>query len=137
MGLVYTDITLENARDVGNAKRGIIKEQEVRRMPITAMVDTGAWNLVINEATRAQLGLDIVKETKAVTAGGKTEPCGITEAVTVRWRDRFVDCNAVVLRAEENVLLGAFPLKGMDLMVHPRLETVVGAHGDEPLCLVK
>jgi clan AA aspartic protease len=136
MGLVYTEITLENAADAANVKRGIITEQEVHRMSVKAMVDTGAWNLVINEATRAQLGLQIVRETQAVIAGGKTEPCGITEAVRVRWHDRFVDCNAVVLSNEENVLLGAFPLEGMDLMVHPRLETVVGAHGDEPLCIV-
>ncbi|MDR3328991.1 MAG: retroviral-like aspartic protease family protein [Prevotellaceae bacterium] len=137
MGLVYTDITLENPADVVKAREGFIKEPDIRRVTAKAMVDTGAWNLVINEATRAQLGLHVVKESKAVTAGGKTEPCGITEAVTVRWHDRFVDCNAVVLRNEDNVLLGAFPLEGMDLMVHPRLETVVGAHGDEPLCLVK
>jgi len=29
-----------------------------------------------------------------------------------------------------NILLGAIPLEAMDLIVHPRLEEVVGAHGD-------
>jgi hypothetical protein len=137
MGLVYAEITLENARDVGNVKDGFIKEPDIRRLTTNAMVDTGAWSLVINEATRAQLGLRVVKESQAVTAGGNVEPCGITEAVTVRWHDRFMDCNAIVLRNEEGVLLGALPLEGMDLMVHPRLETLIGVHGDEPLCLVK
>jgi hypothetical protein len=31
----------------------------------------------------------------------------------------------------DEVLLGAIPLEAMDLTVHPRLEKVVGAHGDQ------
>jgi clan AA aspartic protease len=137
MGIVHTEITLENPRDAGNAKEGIIKAKDVRRMRVNAMVDTGAWNLVINEATRAQLGLYVEETSEVEAAGGVTEKCGITESVNVRWRDRFVSCNAVVLPNEQEVLLGAFPLEGMDLMIHPRLRKVIGAHGAKPLRMVK
>jgi hypothetical protein len=34
-------------------------------------------------------------------------------------------------------LLGAYPLEGMDLMVHPKNQEVIGAHGDKRLNVVK
>jgi hypothetical protein len=57
--------------------------------------------------------------------------------VEVRWNDRSTACEAVVLPGEEDVLLGAFPLEGMDLMVHPKKQEVVGAHGDTVRNVVK
>jgi hypothetical protein len=35
------------------------------------------------------------------------------------------------------VLLGAIPLEDMDLMVNPVDRELVGAHGDDVVCLVK
>jgi hypothetical protein len=48
MGIVHSEITLENATDAEIATRGIIQEHEVRRVTVTAVVDTGAWTLAIN-----------------------------------------------------------------------------------------
>jgi clan AA aspartic protease len=137
MSVVYTEITLKNARDVGNALVGIIKEPEIRQTTVKAMVDTGAWTLVINEALRAQLGLEITESSEVDVAGGGTEPCSITEPVFIHWKDRQTACQAVVLPQEEDVLLGAYPLEGMDLMVHPKREEVTGAHGDKVARMVK
>lgn len=47
MGVVQEVITLKNAVDVGNCRRGILKEPEIRAAMVTAMVDTGAMTLVI------------------------------------------------------------------------------------------
>ena len=52
-----TDISLKNGGDIVLAKRGLIKAQEVRQMTVKAIVDTGAWTLVINEETHNKLGL--------------------------------------------------------------------------------
>jgi hypothetical protein len=136
MGIVYTKIILENPRDAGNAVEGLIREQDVRRVNVSAMVDTGAWTLVINENTRAQLGLRIVQSSIAELAGGVTAPGGLTEPVTIYWKDRRCSCEAVVLPQGAAVLLGALPLEGMDLTVHPKSGEVVGAHGDKPQCIV-
>jgi hypothetical protein len=59
MGTVYAEITLKNGDDVSDARRGRIKEQEVRQASVMAMVDTGAGTLVIDETTCQQLGLGI------------------------------------------------------------------------------
>jgi hypothetical protein len=42
----------------------------------------------------------------------------------------------VVPDAEE-VLLGAIPLEDMDLIVYPARQELIGAHGDEVVCMVK
>jgi hypothetical protein len=43
----------------------------------------------------------------------------------------------VVLPGEEDILLGALALEGMDLMIHPLGQEVVGAHGDKARSVVK
>jgi clan AA aspartic protease len=137
MGEVRTEITLVNIRDAGKAEDGLIPESEVRRLTVNAVVDTGAWTLVINEETREKLGLRVKKPSETTVAGGGKVSSGITEYVEIRWKDRETACEAVVLPGEEDVLMGAYPLEGMDLMIHPKNQEVVGAHGDKIRNVVK
>jgi clan AA aspartic protease len=137
MGEVRTEVTLVNIRDAGNAQSGFIPESAVRRLTVNAVVDTGAWTLVINEKTREKLGLLVEEDSETAVAGGGTVPSRITEYVEVRWKDRKTSCEALVLPGEEEVLLGAYPLEGMDLTVNPKRREVVGAHGDKRLNVVK
>jgi clan AA aspartic protease len=137
MGEVRTEITLVNIEDQGVANRGYMPQDQVRRLTVSAVVDTGAWTLVINEETREKLGLRVEETTETTVAGGGKVPGGITEYVEVRWKDRKTACEAVVLPGENDVLLGAYPLEGMDLMVHPKRQEVVGAHGDKRYNVVK
>jgi predicted aspartyl protease len=55
MSIVRTEITLKNAGDLTMARRGYIQESDIREITVQAMVDTGAWTLVINEAIREKL----------------------------------------------------------------------------------
>jgi clan AA aspartic protease len=137
MGEVRAEITLVNIGDQNDARRGYIPQDQVRQVTVNAVVDTGAWTLVINEKTREKLGLLVKKPSETTVAGGGTVPSGITEYVEVRWRDRETSCEAVVLPGEEDVLIGAYPLEGLDLMVHPRTQEVIGAHGDKVRNVVK
>ena len=137
MGLVYEEITLKNAGDVTNARRGVINEPEIRQATITAMVDTGAGTLVINEAIRQQLGLDVIAEKSATLANNTRELCKITEPVEVHWNNRFTAVSALVVSGGGEVLLGAIPLEGLDLMVDPTRRRLVGVHGDEVVYIIK
>jgi clan AA aspartic protease len=137
MGEVYAEITLINNGDRIAANRGFIPQEQVRQLTVNALVDTGTWALVINEDIRQKLGLN-VKETKEATlAGGIKAPCQITEFVVVSWKNREAACEAVVLPGESEILLGVYPLEGMDLMIHPQRQEVVGAHGDTMRIVVK
>jgi clan AA aspartic protease len=137
MGLVYAEITLKNAGDVINVRHKRIKDSEVHQTTVKAMVDTGAWTLVINEKTRKKLGLDIEGSRVSTLADGSSTSYQTTEPVYVHWKDRDVVCNAILLPDADDVLLGAIPLEGMDLMVHPLRQEVVGAHGDEAVYKLK
>jgi hypothetical protein len=49
MGHVYADIELINAIDIGLSKQHLIGEEEVKRVHLNILVDTGAFMLTINE----------------------------------------------------------------------------------------
>jgi len=137
MSTVRTEITLKNAVDVGEAKREHITDAQVRSLTVEALADTGAWTLVINEDICQKLGLVLEGPEPGVLADGSTDIYQITDGVEVHWKNRKTVCPALVIPGANDVLFGALPMEGMDLIVHPRKEEVVGAHGDTALYMVK
>jgi clan AA aspartic protease len=135
MGNVHVEITVKNNGDVSNAERGIIPEQNIRSVTVTALVDTGATSIIINEEMRQKLGLSVVGTRTANLAGGSKVECKMTEAVEIHWKDRKVSVNAFVL-PEGRVLLGVIPLEFMDLIVDPKRQELIPAHGEEILTLI-
>ncbi|MDR0496645.1 MAG: aspartyl protease family protein [Treponema sp.] len=133
MGTVFADITLKNAVDEGGVREGRLKEDEVRSVTVTSIVDTGAGTLVINEELRQKLGLAIVEERNSRLANGMWVPTKLTEPVNIYWKNRQSACNAIILEGADEVLLGAIPLEGMDLMICPKTQELTGAHGDEAI----
>ena len=131
MGMVYAEITLKNAFDVGNYERGNIREEEIRQVTIQAVVDTGAATLVINDELRKSLGLQMRGTSHARQADNKSLLVKVAEPVEVHWKNRVMTCRPWVASESGKVLLGAIPLEDMDLIVDPVQQAVVGAHGDE------
>jgi len=131
MGMVYTEITLKNLSDIALASRGYVKPEEVRIETVTAVADTGSMYLVITEELRQKLGLDIVKERTVNIANGQQIIGYITDAVEVRWKNRFTTVQALVIPGAQEVLFGVIPMGAMDLMVNPVTQEVVGVHGDK------
>ena len=60
MGYVHAEIELTNVGDVEQHYRGILPENEIRRVTTIALVDTGAWDLVINEEVQQRLNLRVL-----------------------------------------------------------------------------
>jgi clan AA aspartic protease len=132
MGKVYAEITLKNVHDVGSAKQGLIKEEQVRSAVVTAMVDTGATvGLVISEELCQQLGLGISRTREVRLANNQTEVAKVTDPVELHWKDRDYISSAWVISGLCEPLMGLLPLEAMDLMVDPVNQTLVGAHGDK------
>jgi len=129
MGNVFAEITVKNVKDIGLAQEGHITESNVRSVTLTAVVDTGATTLVINEQIFKQLGLSVVEKRDINLAGGGRMECKITDPVHIQWKDRFAAVNAMVL-PKGKPLLGVIPLEFMDLMVDPVNRELVGIHGD-------
>jgi clan AA aspartic protease len=137
MGLVYSEIVLKNAGDVTCVQRGILPEKEVRAVTVTAMVDTGAGTLVINEELRQRLGLVIEGLRESTLADGSKGIYKVTEPVRIYWENRDTACLALVVPSADNILLGAIPLEDMDLIVDPVRQQLAGAHGDKVVCMLK
>jgi clan AA aspartic protease len=130
MSLVSTELTLNNGDDLSAVWFGYKKEQEVRQTTVQALVDTGAWTLVINEATRDLLGLRVVGKESGTLANGEKSEYEMAGPLEVWWKNRRVLLDAMVLPGAKDILLGAIPLEAMDLTINPRRE-VVGVHGDQ------
>ena len=137
MGVVRTAIILKNAIDVYKAQEGSIKEHEIRQTSINALVDTGAWTMVINETMRKELGLGITRTDTGTLADGTRSMYNIVGPLMVVWKNRSAICEALVLPDAEEALLGAIPLEAMDLTINPRNEEIVGTHGDQIVHSVK
>jgi hypothetical protein len=99
MGEVKETITLVNAWDATNARRGIIKAAEVRQVTVEAVVDTGAGPLVINEALRQQLGLEIEERKSVFLAGKVPQQCARAELVNIHWKNRHTASRPLVFPA--------------------------------------
>lgn len=137
MSTFKVEITLVNARDIGNAREGLIPDTQIRKVTIDAMPDTGAWTLVINEKTCLKLGLAVEGSIVSALADGSTARYNQTEAVKIQWKDRSTTQQALIVPEADDILLGALPLEAMDLMVDPVHEQLTGVHGGEPLHKLK
>ena len=133
MGYVYANITLKNAVDVIDVRRGYIGEKDIRRINVRAMVDTGAVSLIISEDIRKALGLELHGMRPVTLADHTIKTCNTTEPVEIHWENRSSITPAVVLEDATEVLLGAIPLQEMDLIVDPARHQLIGAHGDQIL----
>jgi predicted aspartyl protease len=128
-------ITLSNVKDEARVEAGIMKE--VRTVTVDACVDTGSWFLVLNEATRAALGLETTGTASATRADGSTAKYPITEPVEVRWKDRKQTMGAMLIPDADEVLFGALCMEALDLIADPVDECLKGRHGDKALYKVK
>lgn len=125
MGSVYAEIELINGGDLEMARRNIIGEEEVKRMQVTMLVDSGAYNLCINETIQEQLGLPFIEKRKAQLANGHIEEYDIVGPVVVKFKNRRTVCNAMVLQGDNEPLLGAIPLEDMDVLIHPQRQELI------------
>ena len=126
MGLVYAEIEIINGEDIALARRHVIGEEEIKRITINALVDTGSYMLAINENIQEQLQLPIVEKRKAQMADGSIVECNVVAPVEIKFKNRRSSCSAMVLPGDSEVLLGSIPLEDMDVLIHPlRQELIV------------
>ncbi len=113
MGLVYAEIELINNGDTVLAQRNIIGKEEIKRIHINMLVDTGAYMMAINESIQEQLQLPFKEKRKAQLASGHIVEYDVVGPVDVKFKNRTATCNAFVLPGDGEPLLGAIPLEEM------------------------
>lgn len=126
MGLIYADIELINGIDLGLAKRHIIGEDEIKRMHVNMLVDTGSVYMCINETVQQQLQLSVMEKRKGQLANGTIVEYDVVGPIEVRFKNRRCNVDAMVIPGDNELLLGDIPLEDMDVLIDPvRRELIV------------
>ncbi len=55
MGIIYADIELISGDDLALARRHVVGEDEIKRMTVSMLVDTGSVYMCINQSVQEQL----------------------------------------------------------------------------------
>ena len=131
MGYVYAEIELVNEDDMVLHRHGMLPQNEIKRVTCRVLVDTGAWDLVINEDVRKRLNLPVLERTSVKLADETWLNVDVVGPVEVRFEDHFTIVTAVVLPGTSEVLLGAYPLQGLDAFIDAKRERLL-VHPDSP-----
>jgi len=124
MGIIKADIELVNPSDIVLAESGHLSENNIRKVEITALVDTGAYMLCINEEIQAQLGLRHIDVESLALADGSVIKAEVVGPVIINFKNRNTACRAVVLPGKSEPLLGVIPMEDMDVVIVPLKQTI-------------
>ncbi len=117
MGRFSVEIELANNEDVVLARAGRIKPEQVRRVKLPGVVDSGATRLVLPKQVVEQLGLPLGEKVKVLYADKRS---GLRHKVSNVWlkmlnRDGVFD--ALVEPKRDTALVGAIVLETLDYVV--------------------
>ena len=125
MGYVYADIELTNEDHVVLHRHGILPENEVKKVTCKALVDSGAWDLVINEEIQKQLNLPFLERRAVEMADETIREVDVVGPIEVRFQHKRTIVDAVIMPGTSEVLLGAYPMEGLDVMIDPKREQLI------------
>ena len=131
MGLIYADIELTNSGDLEMVRRNLMDKDDIKSMTVSMLVDTGAYNLCINENIQEQLDLPFIEKRKAQLANSQIMEYDVVGPIVLKFKNRRTVCNAIVLPGESEPLLGAIPLEDMDVLIH-LLKQELNVNPDHP-----
>jgi clan AA aspartic protease len=139
MGLVYADIELFNFADETLCEDGYLPKDRIRKVNITAMADSGAIRLAINEKIKNELGLRVRQQLNISLADGTKRTLDVAGPIRLKFQDRDCITDAFVLPDNEEPLIGAVPMELMDLVVVPTQNKLMynPLHPDGPLYSMK
>jgi clan AA aspartic protease len=125
MGLVHAEIEIINGGDLEMVRRNLLDQDDVKRMTVTMLVNSSAYNLCINEEIQEQLQLPVVEKRKGMLADGSIREYDVVDNVQLRFKNRATTCRAMVLPGSSEPLLGAIPLEDMDVIIHPQRQELI------------
>jgi clan AA aspartic protease len=125
MGFVYAEIELISTESLILHRRGFLREEEVKRLKLNALVDSGAYMLVITDEIRQQLELPLIQEQVFRLADDSTIKVEVVGPVEILFENRSTTTSAVVLPDAKEVLLGSIPLEDLDVVIDPKRQRLI------------
>ncbi|MDP2751842.1 MAG: clan AA aspartic protease [Rhodocyclaceae bacterium] len=111
MGHIFANITLSNPRNPA-----------LHPLPVKALVDTGALMLCLPEHLAIQLELETETLREVTVADGRSMKVPYVGPIKIAFENRICYVGALVMGDE--VLLGAVPMKDMDLVLSPSQQKI-------------
>jgi predicted aspartyl protease len=111
------EFEVANNNDIVLAENGQLAQDDVRRVQVEGVVDSGATRLVLPSSIAKQLGVPRVGRTRTRYADGRTGMRDVVDAVrvTIQGRSRVFD--AIVEPKREKALIGAIVMEVLDFVV--------------------
>lgn len=125
MGITYAEIELIRSDDLALLREGYIQEDQVRRLKVRSLVDTGASMLIIPDSIKQQLNLRKIDEQQAELADDRIIDLEVVGPVEIHFANRKAIVSAMVTPGEGDVLLGTIPMQSMDVLVDPKREQLI------------
>ncbi len=126
MGKVVVAMKLVNLFDAADRDRGRLAADQVRVVEVTdALVDTGAYGMLLPTKIIEQLGLTPVRTQVARTLGGRVTQT-VYSAIRFTIMDRDGICDVGEIADEFPPIIGQIPLEMLDLVVDPKNQRVTG-----------
>jgi predicted aspartyl protease len=117
MGRFSVNVELTNDEDLYRLNAGLISADQVRRVRIMGLVDSGATRLVIPESVADQLGLERTGTTRVRYADGRTADRPVAQRIRLAYAGRESIFNAIIEPARESALIGAIVMEDLDLII--------------------
>lgn len=117
MGCFSVEIELANNFDVMDAERGRIKPEKVRRLQVSARVDSGATRLVLPRKVVEQLGLPLGEKVRVWYADKRHGVRHTVSNVWLKMLKRSDVFTALVEPKRDTARISAIVLETLDLLV--------------------
>jgi predicted aspartyl protease len=124
MGEIKIQIELENLGDRDLFSENKLQEQEIRRLKIEAIVDTGAVMLMLSQDVVDKLGLKYRRKVVVSYANEMREQRDVAGVVTIKIGDRFMNTDCIVGPPLCEALIGQVIMEELDLIPDCQRQTL-------------
>jgi hypothetical protein len=117
IGPLYADIELLSFHDLVLNRRGHLPDKDIRRIKKSALVNSDAAHLVINEEIKELLGLEVCEKRTVRLPDQSVKEVEMVGPVEIRLEGQNGIARAMVLPGANEVLLGRIPLAGLHVFI--------------------
>jgi clan AA aspartic protease len=124
LGKIIEKVIVKNFGDILKVLEGIIKEDEIRKVELEAVVDTGASFLCIPPEVIEKLGLIYSHSRRVITANGEVKRRIFAGAVIII-QGREIQMEVMENDKTTPSLIGYLVLENMDLVVDTKSQKII------------
>lgn len=124
VGRITLEFTIANYRDVVAAEASLLPPEQVRRVTLRGVVDTGATRLVLPESAVDQLGLPPSGQATVRFADRRPALLAMVKNVSVELLGRQGVFTAVVEPGRDTALIGAIVMEDLNFLVDRATQTL-------------